>query len=131
MKKLIHVLMLTFSILVLVACSNKASKEAMNEELKKPEVIAVIEESLKNLDKDAFTEKGKIKSYEINYDKTEHNSRRGIEIEIYINGDSNLKLNSLITKDNGKYDVAVSVESKELDDFLEGRKWKREKQWWL
>ena len=122
MKKLIHVLMLTFSILVLVACSNKPSKEAMNEELKKPEVIAVIEESLKNLDKDAFTEKGKIKSYEINYDKTEHNSRRGIEIEIYINGDSNLKLNSLITKDNGKYDVAVSVESKELDDFLEGRK---------
>ena len=122
MKKLIHVLMLTFSILVLVACSNKPSKEAMNEELKKPEVIAVIEESLKNLDKDAFTEKGKIKSYEINYDKTEHNSRRGIEIEIYINGDSNLKINSLITKDKGKYDVAVSVESKELDDFLEGRK---------
>ena len=122
MKKLIHVLMLTFSIFVLVACSNKPSKEAMNEELKKPEVIAVIEESLKNLDKDAFTEKGKIKSYEINYDKTEHNSRRGIEIEIYINWDSNLKINSLITKDKGKYDVAVSVESKELDDFLEGRK---------
>ena len=122
MKKLIHLIMLTFSIFVLVACSNKPSKEAMNEELKKPEVIAVIEESLKNLDKDAFTEKGKIKSYEINYDKTEHNSRRGIEIEIYINGDSNLKINSLITKDKGKYDVAVSVESKELDDFLEGRK---------
>ena len=122
MKKIMGLLMLTFSILVLVACSNKPSKEAMNEELKKPEVVAVIEESLKNLDKDAFTEKGKIKSYEINYDKTEHNSRRGIEIEIYINGDSNLKINSLITKDNGKYDVAVSVESKELDDFLEGRK---------
>ena len=122
MKKLIHILMLTFSIFVLVACSNKPSKEAMNEELKKPEVVAVIEESLKNLDKDAFTEKGQIKSYDINYDKTEHNSRRGIEIEIYINGDSNLKINSLITKDNGKYDVAVSVESKELDDFLEGRK---------
>ena len=47
MKKLIHVLMLTFSIFVLVACSNKPSKEAMNEELKKPEVIAVIEKSLK------------------------------------------------------------------------------------
>ena len=122
MKKIVSLLMLTFSIFVLVACSNKPSKEAMNEELKKPEVVVVIEESLKNLDKDAFTEKGKIKSYDINYDKTEYNSRRGIEIEIYINGDSNLKLNSLITKDKGKYDVAVSVESKELDDFLEGRK---------
>ena len=122
MKKIVSLLMLMFSVFVLVACSNKPTKEAMNEELKNPEVVAVIEESLKNLDSDAFTEKGKIKSYEINYDKTEHNSRRGIEIEIYINGDSNLKINSLITKDHGKYDVAVSVESKELDDFLEGRK---------
>ena len=114
--------MLTFSIFVLVACSNKPSKEAMNEELKKPEVVAVIERSLKKIDNGALTEDGKIKSYEINYDKTYYNSRGGIEIEIYINGDSNLKLNSLITKDKGKYDVAVSVESKELDDFLEGRK---------
>ena len=70
MKKIMRLLIHTFSILFLVACSNKPSKEAMNEELKKPEVIAVIEESLKNLDKDAFTEKGKIKSYDINYDKT-------------------------------------------------------------
>ena len=122
MKKIVSLLMLMFSVFFLVACSNRPTKEAMNEELKKPEVVAVIEESLKNLDSDAFTEKGKIKSYDINYDKTEYNSRRGIEIEIYINGDSNLKINSLITKDNGKYDVAVSVESKELDNFLEGRK---------
>ena len=122
MKKIVSLLMLTFSVFFLVACANRSTKEAMNEELKKPEVVAVLEESLKNLDSDAFTEKGKIKSYELNYDKPEHNSRRGIEIEIYINGDSNLKINSLITKDNGKYDVAVSVESKELDDFLEGRK---------
>ena len=52
MKKIVSLLMLTFSIFVLVACSNKPSKEAMNEELKKPEVIAIIEESLKNLDKE-------------------------------------------------------------------------------
>ena len=75
MKKIVSLLMLTFSVFFLVACSNKPTKEAMNEELKKPEVVVVIEESLKNLDSDAFTEKGKIKSYEINYDKTEHNSR--------------------------------------------------------
>lgn len=122
MKKIVSLLMLTFSIFVLVACANGPTKEAMNEELKKPEVVAVIEKSLKKIDKGALTEEGKIKSYEINYDKTDYNSRGGIEIEIYINGNSNLKLNSLITKDKGKYDVAVSVESKELDDFLEGRK---------
>ena len=122
MKKLIHVLMLTFSILVLVACSNKPSKEAMNEELKKPEVIAVLEKSLKKIDNGALTEEGKIKSYEINYDKTDYNSRGGIEIEIYINGNSNLKLNSLITKNRDEYKVSVSVQSKAFVDFLEDRK---------
>ena len=119
MKKVFKLVAILFGIGIVVGCMNTPSKEQMNEELKKPEVVAVIEESLKNLDSDAFTEKGKIKSYEINFDKTRYNSRRGIEIEIYINGDSNLKINSLITKDNGKYDVAVSVESKNLADFLE------------
>lgn len=47
MKKIVSLLMLTFGNFVLVSCSNKPSKEAMNEELKKPEVVAVIEESLK------------------------------------------------------------------------------------
>ena len=122
MKKVMRLLMLTFSILFLVACSNKPSKEAMNEELKKPEVIAVIEKSLKKIDKGSLTEEGKIKSYEINYDKTDYNSRGGIEIEIYINGNSNLKLNSLITKNRDEYRVSVSVQSKALVDFLEDKK---------
>ena len=122
MKKIVSLLMLTFSIFVLVACSNKPSKEAMNEELKKPEVIAVIEKSLKKIDNGALTEDGKIKSYEINYDKTYYNSRGGIEIQIYINGNSNLKLNSLITMNRDEYKVSVSVQSKALVDFLEGRK---------
>ena len=119
MKKVLKLVAVLLGIGILGGCMNTPSKERMNEELKKPEVVAVIEESLKNLDSDAFTEKGKIKSYEINYDKTYYNSRRGIEIEIYINGDNNLKINSLITKDNGKYNVAVSVESNALAEFLE------------
>ena len=122
MKKIMRLLMLTFSVFFLVACSNKPTKEAMNEELKKPEVVAVIEKSLKKIDKGALTEEGKIKSYEINYDKTYYNSRGGIEIEIYINGNSNLKLNSLITKNRDEYKVSVSVQSKALADFLEGKK---------
>ena len=122
MKKLIHLLILMFSVFFLVACSNSPTKEAMNEELKKPEVIAIIEKSLKKIDKGALTEDGKIKSYEINYDKTYYNSRGGIEIEIYINGNSNLKLNSLFTKNRDEYKVSVSVQSKALVDFLEDRK---------
>ena len=122
MKKIVSLLMLTFSVFFLVACANRPTKEAMNEELKKPEVIAVIEKSLKKIDNGALTEEGKIKSYEINYDKTDYNSRGGIEIEIYINGNSNLKLNSLITKNRDEYKVSVSVQSKALVDFLEDRK---------
>lgn len=122
MKKIVSLLMLTFSVFFLVACANRPTKEAMNEELKKPEVIAVIEKSLKKIDNGALTEEGKIKSYEINYDKTYYNSREGIEIEIYINGNSNLKLNSLITKNRDEYKVSVSVQSKALVDFLEDRK---------
>ena len=122
MKKLIHLLILMFSVFFLVACSNSPTKEAMHEELKKPEVIAVIEKSLKKIDNGALTEDGKIKSYEINYDKTYYNSRGGIEIQIYINGNSNLKLNSLITMNRDEYKVSVSVQSKALVDFLEGRK---------
>ena len=122
MKKIVSLLMLTFSVFFLVACANRPTKEAMNEELKKPEVIAVIEKSLKKIDNGALTEEGKIKSYEINYDKTDYNSRGGIEIEIYINGNSNLKLNSLITKNRDEYRVSVSVQSKALVDFLEDKK---------
>ena len=94
MKKVLKLVAILLGIGIVGGCMNTPSKERMNE-------------------------KGKIKSYEINYDKTYYNSRRGIEIEIYINGDNNLKINSLITKDNGKYNVAVSVESNALAEFLE------------
>ena len=119
MKKVLKLVAILLGIGILGGCMNTPSKERMNEELKKPEVIAVIEKSLKKIDKGALTEEGKIKSYEINYDKTYYNPRGGIEIEIYINGNSNLKLNSLITKNRDEYRVSVSVQSKALVDFLE------------
>ena len=62
MKKVLKLVAILLGIGILGGCMNTPSKERMNEELKKPEVIAVIEENLKNLDNNAFTEIGKIKS---------------------------------------------------------------------
>ena len=60
MKKFLAVIAVVVGVFSLFVYMNTPSKERMNEELKKPEVIAVIEENLKNLDNNAFTEIGKI-----------------------------------------------------------------------
>lgn len=119
MKKLIHVLMLTFSIFVLVACSNKPTKEQIREELQKPEIIAVIEKTLNNLEKN-LSDKDVIKSYEIDYDETHLNaSGHGIETQVFVNGNRDLKISLLISKDKDKYRVGVAEVSKELADYVE------------
>lgn len=48
---------------------NTPSKERMNEELKKPEVVAAIEETIKNIEKNISGENNKIINYEIDYEK--------------------------------------------------------------
>ena len=73
MKKELVLVTLLLGIGIVAGCTNIPSKEKMNEELQKPEVAAVIEENLKNLDNNAFTENGKIKSYEIDYNQTYYN----------------------------------------------------------
>ena len=115
--------MLTFGIFVLVSCSNKPSKEAMNEELKKPEVVEVIEEAIKKRDSKAFTEAGKIKTYNVDYDKTYYNPMGGIEVIIYVNGNQNLKLQYTVVKTNNKYEIGSGSGSEELAKLLkEGNK---------
>ena len=69
MKKVLKLIAILLGIGIIAGCTNTPSKTKMNEELQKPEVIAVIEKNLKNLDNNAFTETGKIKSYEIDYIK--------------------------------------------------------------
>ena len=118
MKKIMRLLILTFSILFLVACSNKPSKEAMNEELKKPEVVEIIEEAIKKRDSKAFTEAGKIKTYNIDYDKTYYNPMGGIEVIIYVNGNQNLKLQYTVVKTNNKDEIGSGSGSEELAKLL-------------
>ena len=51
------------------------------------EVKELIVHDLKQEDPDAFTEKGKIQSYEIDDETIEHNPMGGIMFEVIINGD--------------------------------------------
>ena len=81
-----------------------------------------IEEYLKNLDSEALTPNGKIKSYRILKDKLKYNPMEGINIEIVINNDDKLIVDMVvIEKESGLYHVAASSTPTELDELLEGK----------
>ena len=69
MKKVLKLIAILFGIGMIAGCMNTPSKERMNEELKKPEVVAVIEETIKNIEKNISGENNKIINYEIDYEK--------------------------------------------------------------
>ena len=74
MKKVLKLFAILFGVGIIAGCMNTPSKERMNEELKKPEVVAVIEETIKNIEKNISGENNKIINYEIDYEKTHHNA---------------------------------------------------------
>lgn len=118
MKKVLKWIDILFGIGIIAGCMNKPSKERMNEELKKPEVVELIEEAIKKRDSKAFTEAGKIKTYNVDYDKTYYNPMGGIEVIIYVNGNQNLKLQYTVVKTSNKYEIGSGSGSEELAKLL-------------
>ena len=118
MKKVLKLIAILLGIGIIAGCTNTPSKEKMNEEWKKPEVAAVIEENLKNLDNNAFTENGKIKSYEIDYNQTYYNPMGGIGFYIIINGDDDLSIKTTLMYDNDKYRLATVALSRDLSKLI-------------
>ena len=98
--------------------SREADDYLRDEEMKRPEIVALIKEELLKLDPEAFTEKGKIHSYTLNVDKMKSVENRGLDSELFINGDENLKMNISIRKKDGKYELVAGFPSEELDKFL-------------
>lgn len=78
--------------------SREADDYLRDEEMKRPEIVALIKEVLLKLDPEAFTEKGKIHSYKVNVDKMPSVEDRGLDSELLINGDENLKMHISIRK---------------------------------
>ena len=122
MKKVLKFIAILFGIGIVAGCMNTPSKQRMNEELKKPEVIAVIEESIKNMDNDAFTEKGVVHSYAIDYDRTEYNPVGGINTTIIVNDNPDLYIIYVVKKKNNGYTVGGGVVSGALNKRVEGNK---------
>ena len=118
MKKVLKLIAILLGIGIIAGCTNTPSKEKMNEELKKPEVAAVIEKNLKNLDNNAFTEIGKIKSYEIDYNQTYYNPMGGIGFYIIINGDDDLSIKTTLMNSNDKYRLATVALSRDLSKLI-------------
>ena len=83
------------------------------------EVEKIVIENLKQKDPFAFTEKGKIQSYEIDDETIEHNPMGGIMFRIIINGDKEITENFGLRKDSKdapseQVGVSKSVEFQDL-----------------
>ena len=98
--------------------SREADDYLRDEEMKRPEIVALIKEELLKLYPQAFTEKGKIHSYTLNVDKMKSVEDRGLKSELLINGDENLKMHISIRKKDGKYEFGGGFTYEELDKFL-------------
>lgn len=98
--------------------SREANAYLRDEEMKRPEIVALIKEELLKLDPQAFTEKGKIRSYTLNVDKMKSVENRGLDSELLINGDENLKMHISIRKKEGKYELVGGYTNTNLDEFL-------------
>ena len=116
---MVIIVAILLGIFLLVENSKHREKEQIREEFQKPEVVEVIEKTLNNLEKN-LSDKDVIKSYEIDYDETHLNaSGNGIETQVFVNGNRDLKISLLISKDKDKYRVGTAVVSKEVSDYVE------------
>lgn len=98
--------------------SREADDYLRDEEMKRPEIVALIKEELLKLDPQAFTEKGKIRSYKVNVKKMRSVEDRGLNAEIFVNGDEHLRMRFSIKKKDGKYEFSGGFAYEELEEFL-------------
>ena len=123
MKKIISIIIAVMVLFLIGGCSKMIgtpSKEEMTKVVKSEEGKKIIEEGLKNMEKDALTEKGVIKSYEVDYDSVKHNPMGGIMFDIYINNDKELYIRKTLVRGiDGKLTSGGGGYSSKLDRLLE------------
>ena len=110
--------------LLLGGCSlitgRSTKKREMIQIAESKKMKVAIEEYLRNLEPEALTPNGKIKSYRILKDKLKYNPIEGIIVEIVINRDDWLTIDmTVIEEDSGEYLVATSGTPKELTKLIE------------
>lgn len=90
---------------------------------KSEEAHKLIEDYLKEMDKDALTDKGKIKSYTVDYDTVHKHPMGGFTVKVYINDDKDMDITFDFDKPNivgedPKLTIVGSVISVELDEMV-------------
>ena len=123
-RKFVILAMLVVFALSIGGCSlitgHSTKKQEMIQIAESQKMKVAIEEYLKNLDSEALTPNGKIKSYRILKDKLKYNPMEGIIVEIVINRDDRLTIDmTVIEEDSGEYLVATSGTPKELTKLIE------------
>ena len=123
MKKIISIIIALMVVFLIGGCNKMTgspSKEEMIKVVKSEEAKKAIEDGLKSLDKEALTEKGIIKSYEVDYDSVKHNPMGGIMFDIYINNDKELYIRKTLIKGiDGNLTSGGGGYSSKLDRLLE------------
>lgn len=91
----------------------------MLEVVKSDEAKKVFEEGLKNLDPNALTPEGIIKTYKIDYDNIEKNPMGGINVTLFVNDDSSLYVRKTLKNyDGNKIEGGGGGYSSELEKIL-------------
>ena len=98
-------------------------KQEINQEMqrvaKSERAKELIEEEIMREDPKAFTEKGIIKSYEIDYNSVKHNPMGGFSVTTYMNNDKELYMRFSFDKYRGYLDIGGGTISGKLSDMLE------------
>lgn len=111
--------------LLLGGCSlitgRSTKKREMIQIAESQKMKVAIESYLKNLDPEALTPNGKIKTYRILKDKLKYNPMGGLILEVVINNDDTLIINMTVQEeDSGEYTVAASGMPKKLTRLIRG-----------
>lgn len=96
-------------------------KQEMIQIAESQKMKVAIEKYLKNLDPEALTPNGKIKTYKILKDNLKYNPMGGLILEAVINNDDTLIINMTVQEeDSGEYTVAASGMPKKLTTLIRG-----------
>lgn len=103
---------------------NKAVRYELVELVKSKAAEQVFERTLKDLDPNAFTPQGIIKSYQIDFDSIEHCLNGGVMVDLIINKDKKLKVYDTLTENDttGNLEAGSGGYSSKLAELLNANK---------
>ena len=124
MKKIISIIIALMVVFLIGGCSKMTgtpSKQEMIKVVKSEEAKRVIEETLKNLEKNALTDEGVIKNYEVDYSTVRYNPMGGIMFKVIINNDPEMTVTYILDKPQGKLENSDGSPSVKLYDKRGGK----------